>query len=63
MVTTGSIHGATREAFAQLYPAQTGAVILILRFGGAVNLNVRFHILFLDGVFVGNTFKQIYARV
>jgi len=32
--------------------AQTGAVTLIQRFGGALNLNIHFHMLFLDGVYV-----------
>ena len=32
--------------------AQTGAVTLIQRFGGALNLNVHFHMLLLDGVYV-----------
>ena len=31
--------------------AQTGAVTLIRRFGSVVNLNVHFHVLFLDGVY------------
>jgi len=31
--------------------ARTGAVTLIQRFGSALNLNVHFHILFLDGVY------------
>lgn len=31
--------------------AQTGAATLIQRFGSALNLNVRFHMLFLDGVY------------
>ena len=38
--------GLTREG------ARTGAVTLIQRFGGALNLNVHFHMLFLDGVYV-----------
>jgi hypothetical protein len=33
--------------------AQTGAVTLIQRFGGALNLNIHFHMLFLDGVYIG----------
>jgi hypothetical protein len=33
--------------------AQTGAVTLIQRFGSALNLNIHFHMLFLDGVYVG----------
>lgn len=32
--------------------AQTGAVTYIQRFGSSLNLNVHFHVLFLDGVFV-----------
>ncbi len=35
--------------------ARTGAVTLIQRFGGALNLNVHFHMLFLDGVYVDDT--------
>ena len=31
---------------------RTGAVTLIQRFGGALNLNIHFHMLFLDGVYV-----------
>lgn len=31
--------------------AKTGAVTLIQRFGGAINLNVHFHQLFIDGVY------------
>lgn len=30
--------------------AKTGAVTLIQRFGSALNLNIHFHMLFLDGV-------------
>ena len=30
-----------------------GAVTLIQRFGGALNLNIHFHMLFLDGVYIG----------
>ena len=30
--------------------ARTGAVTLIQRFGSALNLNLHFHMLFLDGV-------------
>ena len=31
--------------------AYTGAVTLIQRFGSALNLNLHFHVLFIDGVF------------
>ena len=36
----------------QLNDGATGAVTLIQHFGSALNLNVHFHILFLDGVYV-----------
>ena len=32
----------------------TGAVTLVQRFGSALNLNVHFHMLFLDGVFMAD---------
>jgi ribosomal protein S27E len=47
--------------------AQTGAVTLIQRFGGALNLNIHFHMLFLDGVYTGGLnglpmwFRQVKA--
>ncbi len=40
--------GLTRKS------AQCGAVTLIQRFGSALNLNVHFHMLFLDGVYAKN---------
>ena len=45
--------------------AQTGAVTLIQRFGSALNLNVHFHMLFLDGVYrttdAGLSFRRVKA--
>ena len=47
--------------------ARTGAVTLIQRFGGALNLNIHFHMLFLDGVYAGGSnglpmwFRQVKA--
>ena len=46
--------------------ARTGAVTLIQRFGSALNLNIHFHMLFLDGVYVddvnGDTrFRRVNA--
>lgn len=38
--------------------ARTGAVTLIQRFGSALNLNVHFHMLFLDGVYVDAADKR-----
>jgi hypothetical protein len=41
-----------RKAGYRLQDGATGAVTLIQRFGSALNLNIHFHILFLDGVYV-----------
>lgn len=38
--------------------AKTGAVTLIQRFGSALNLNIHFHMLFLDGVYVERPMEQ-----
>ncbi|MBT7047421.1 MAG: IS91 family transposase [Gammaproteobacteria bacterium] len=43
--------------------AQTGSVTLIQRFGSALNLNVHFHMLFLDGVYAKNKYgKATFQR-
>ena len=43
--------------------AKAGAVTLIQRFGSALNLNVHFHMLFLDGVYAKNNYgKAIFQR-
>lgn len=41
-----------KEAGFKRKQAQTGAVTFIQRFGSGLNLNVHFHMLFLDGVYV-----------
>jgi len=57
----------TRKAGYTKPMAQTGAVTLIQRFGGALNLNIHFHMLFLDGVYTGGSnglpmwFRQVKA--
>ena len=38
---------------------QIGAVTLIQRFGSALNLNIHFHMLFLDGVFTGDAYGKL----
>jgi hypothetical protein len=40
-----------RAGFTVASGAKTGAVTLIQRFGSALNLNVHFHMLFLDGAY------------
>jgi len=42
----------THKAGLKRKDGATGAVTLIQRFGSALNLNIHFHILFLDGVYV-----------
>lgn len=42
--------------------AQAGAVTLIQRFGSALNLNVHFHMLFLDGVYVERPDSSLHFR-
>jgi hypothetical protein len=42
---------------------QTGAVTLIQRFGSALNLNVHFHLLFIDGVYTKGEKPQFYRIV
>ena len=43
--------------------AQTGAVTLIQRFGSALNLDIHFHMLFLDGVYVMTGERMSFRRV
>ena len=43
--------------------AETGAVTLIQRFGSALNLNIHFQILFLDGVYVTADGGPFFRRV
>ena len=47
-ISTHLIH----KAGLSLRDGATGAVTLIQRFGSALNLNIHFHILFLDGVYL-----------
>ena len=47
-ISTHLIH----KAGYQLKDGTTGAVTLIQRFGSALNLNIHFHVLLLDGVYV-----------
>jgi len=42
----------TRKAGYTKTTAQAGAVTLIQCFGGALNLNIHFHMIFLDGVYI-----------
>ncbi len=42
--------------------AHTGAVTLIQRFGSALNLNIHFHMLFLDGVYIDRLNGSVLFR-
>jgi hypothetical protein len=42
--------------------ARTGAVTHIQRFGSALNLNIHFHMLFLDGVYIDRPDGRIRFR-
>lgn len=42
--------------------ATTGAVTLIQRFGSALNLNVHFHMLFLDGVYIKDQSGKLHFQ-
>ena len=51
-ITTSAINDYYRKKAGFPKPqSKTGAVTLIQRFGGAINLNVHFHQLFVDGVY------------
>ena len=51
--TTVAVH-LTRKAGYTKATARTGAVTLIQCFGGSLNLNIHFHMLFLDGIYADN---------
>lgn len=57
-----STHIVNRAGFSNKQ-AKTGAVTLIQRFGNALNLNIHFHMQFLEGAISENTWgiaKQRY---
>jgi len=53
----------TQKAGLKKSVAQTGAVTLIQRFGSALNLNIHFHMLFLDGVYSSNRHPKWFRQV
>ena len=48
----------TKKAGYNKQTAQTGAVTLIQRFGSALNLNIHFHMLYLDGVYAADNYGK-----
>ena len=53
----------TRKAGYTKATARTGAVTLIQNFGGALNLNIHYHLLFLDGVYIDGADKLRFRHV
>ncbi len=59
-IITHNINKAiVKKAGHTLQTAQTGAITFIQRFGSALNLNIHFHMLFLDGVYVKKKTHQM----
>ncbi len=59
-----TVFGALRRRARDLYPTHAhkpdcGAVTFVQRFGDALNLNLHFHTLVLDGVYLGNKRGEI----
>ena len=52
-----------QQAGSTRHTAKTGAVTLIQRFGSALNLNIHFHMLFLDGVYVIGRESLVFRSV
>jgi len=48
----------TKKAGYNKQTAQTGAVTLIQRFGSSLNLNIHFHMLYLDGVYAEDNYGK-----
>jgi ribosomal protein S27E len=48
----------TKKAGYNKQTAQTGAVTLIQRFDSALNLNIHFHMLYLDGVYAEDNYDK-----
>ena len=53
----------TQKAGLKKSATQTGAVTLIQRFGSALNLNIHFHMLFLDGVYSSTGHPKWFRQV
>ena len=58
-----SSRGLIRRAGLKQSAAQSGAVTLVQRFGSAPNLNIHFHLLVLDGVYLRNHDRLEFRRV
>jgi hypothetical protein len=71
---TAKIHTILRTTISQYYvnqavkrgverqQVQPGSVTFIQRFGGAINLNVHYHVVFLEGVYLDRTDQGLKPR-
>src|SRR2546428_52216 len=71
---TAQVHTIIRTTIAQYYVnqavkrgverhrVQPGSVSFIQRFGGSINLNVHFHVVFLEGVYLDRTEAGLKPR-
>jgi Putative transposase len=71
---TANIHTILRTTIAQYYvnqavthgserqKVQPGSVTFIQRFGGAINLHLHFHVVFLEGVYLDRTDQSLKPR-
>src|SRR5438445_8654801 len=71
---TAKVHTIIRTTIAQYYvnqavksgivrqKVQPGSVTFIQRFGGAINLNVHYHVVFLEGVYLDRTDQGLKPR-
>lgn len=62
IITRAISHFLIKKAGQTRRTVNTGFVTLIQRFGSALNLNVHFHMLFLDGVYITSRSKPIFQR-
>jgi hypothetical protein len=71
---TATVHTIIRRTISQYYvnqavkrgvdrkTAQAGSVTCVQRFGGAINLNLHYHVLFLEGVYVDRADQGLKPR-
>src|SRR2546425_6819584 len=71
---TATVHTIIRTTIGQYYvnqavkrglerqKVQPGSVTFIQRFGSAINLNVHYHVVFLEGVYLGRTGQGLKPR-
>ena len=71
---TAQVHRTIRNAIAQYYvnqavsrgaerhKVQPGSVTFIQRFGSAINANLHFHVIFLEGVYHGRSEEGLTPR-